>query len=96
MRLQRRADQNLISQKLAELVGGRIRIRDQPPLIFHPDAAKMEESQSIIREVFLTIARRCPMTGRCCLPDIRSSTPPLRLSASEASDGDAGSRSSCQ
>lgn len=38
--------------KLAESVGGRIRIRDQPPLIFHPDAAKMDEFQSIIREVF--------------------------------------------
>lgn len=38
--------------KLAEPVGGKVRIREQPPLIYHPEEAKSSESQSLIRQVF--------------------------------------------
>ncbi|MFO1089095.1 MAG: DUF2252 domain-containing protein [Hyphomicrobiales bacterium] len=38
--------------KLAEPVGGKIRIREQPPLIYHPEHAKTPEFQEILRAVF--------------------------------------------
>ncbi|MGO7754217.1 DUF2252 domain-containing protein [Rhizobium ruizarguesonis] len=38
--------------KLAGTVGGRVRIREQPPLIFHPEQAKAPEFQSVLEAVF--------------------------------------------
>ncbi len=38
--------------KLAEPVGGKIRIREQPPLIFHPDSVREAGVEDVLRQVF--------------------------------------------
>jgi hypothetical protein len=38
--------------KLAGMVGGRLSIRDTPPLIFHPEAARAPEFETVLDQVF--------------------------------------------
>ena len=48
----KRAGSELDFPKMAGTVGGKIRIRDQPPLIFHPELARAPEFQSVLERVF--------------------------------------------
>ncbi|MBP6766198.1 MAG: DUF2252 domain-containing protein [Reyranella sp.] len=38
--------------KLAEMVGGQVQIKDQPPLIFHPDLARAEDFREAVDKAF--------------------------------------------
>ena len=38
--------------KLAGTVGGKVRIREQPPLIFHPEESKSADFQDVLKQVF--------------------------------------------
>jgi hypothetical protein len=55
--------------KLAEMVGGQVQIKDQPPLIFHLEAARAEVGfrdgggQGLLAKLS---RRRCPTTGARC------------------------------
>jgi len=47
-----RSGSELDFPKMAGAVGGKVRIREQPPLIFHPELARAPEFQSVLEQVF--------------------------------------------
>ena len=78
--------------KLAGMVGGRLSIRDTPPLIFHPEEARSPDFQTILDQTsWLPTGRRWQMTAAFCSTATDSWTLPSRSSVSAASGGDAGS-----
>ncbi|MEK1891269.1 MAG: DUF2252 domain-containing protein [Phyllobacterium sp.] len=50
--------------KLAGTVAGKVRIREQPPLIFHPEAAKTAEFQTVLEAVFDSYRKTLPEDRR--------------------------------
>ena len=80
------------SRSLAGVVGGQPRIRDAPPLIFHPEVARAPEfKERAGPDLRRPIARRWPMTGARCSTAIGSWMRRSRWWASAASGGGAGS-----
>ncbi len=71
----------------------RSRIRDMPPLIFHPEIARAPEFEAIAGAGLPRLPRDpAAMTGARCWTTTGWWTPPSRWWASAASDGAAGSR----
>ena len=57
--------------KLADVTGGKARISDTPPLIFHPEAARVPEFQGIIEKVFAAYQESLPNDRRSLLGQYR-------------------------
>jgi hypothetical protein len=83
--LQRRIDHAAMDRgseldfpKLAGSVGGQIRITEQPPLIFHPEAARAPDFLSTLEGILSTYRIPWPMTGVSCSTASGWSTPPSR------------------
>ena len=90
---ERRSGSELDYPKLAGMVGGQIRIQDNPPLIFHPEGARAPEFHRADREACSpTIERLWPKIAASCSTAIAWWMRRSRWSASAASGRDAGSR----
>ncbi|MCW3476590.1 DUF2252 domain-containing protein [Limobrevibacterium gyesilva] len=57
--------------KLAGMVGGRIGIRDTPPLIFHPDTARVSEFEAVIEQVLVDYRKTLSEDRRALLDRYR-------------------------
>jgi len=66
-----RAGSDLDYPKLAGTVGGKVRIREQPPLIFHPEESKTDEFQATIAETFKDYRKSLPDDRRALLDQYR-------------------------
>jgi uncharacterized protein (DUF2252 family) len=58
---------HLAFPKMAESSGGTIRIKDQPPLIFHPDFSEVPEFDSTLKAVFAEYRKTLPDDRRILL-----------------------------
>jgi uncharacterized protein (DUF2252 family) len=57
--------------KLAGAIGGQIRITDQPPLIFHPEATRAPEAKAILDKIFRAYRETLPDDRRMLLDRYR-------------------------
>jgi uncharacterized protein (DUF2252 family) len=57
--------------KLAEMVGGQIQIKDQPPLIFHPDFFRDESSKAVLERALADYRETLPEDRRALLDRYR-------------------------
>ena len=63
---QEQTGSELAYPRLAGMVGGRIRIQDNPPLIFHPEEARAEDFRDLLEGIMRTIGNPWLMIDASC------------------------------